>query len=206
MRHFVRLSQRNYAIDLGLFPLGSCTMKHNPRLNERAARFEGFADLHPLQPTSTIQGALDEDPALRGRVKLVTISFDPAHDTPAILAAHAKRRRADPAVWTFLTGDRVTVDRFAARLPRTLRSRISWAASAPPDLPGGGRVAALDQPDGVDRDVAGIRQPMRRRGVERDRVSWLERVRPEADRDVERAAQDVAPFMPAVALEGVLRR
>ncbi|MEZ5956511.1 MAG: aminomethyl-transferring glycine dehydrogenase subunit GcvPB [Hyphomonadaceae bacterium] len=58
MRHFVRLSQKNYAIDLGLFPLGSCTMKHNPRLNERAARFEGFADLHPLQPTSTIQGTL----------------------------------------------------------------------------------------------------------------------------------------------------
>jgi glycine dehydrogenase subunit 2 len=59
MRHFVRLSQKNYAIDLGLFPLGSCTMKHNPRLNERAARFEGFADLHPLQPASTIQGALE---------------------------------------------------------------------------------------------------------------------------------------------------
>jgi glycine dehydrogenase subunit 2 len=59
MRHFVRLSQRNYAIDLGLFPLGSCTMKHNPRLNERVARMEGFADLHPLQPTSTIQGALE---------------------------------------------------------------------------------------------------------------------------------------------------
>ncbi len=59
MRHFVRLSQKNYAIDLGLFPLGSCTMKHNPRLNERVARFDGFADLHPLQPTSTIQGALE---------------------------------------------------------------------------------------------------------------------------------------------------
>ena len=59
MRHFVRLSQKNYAIDLGLFPLGSCTMKHNPRLNERVARFEGFADLHPLQPTSTTQGAIE---------------------------------------------------------------------------------------------------------------------------------------------------
>jgi glycine cleavage system P protein (glycine dehydrogenase) subunit 2 len=59
MRHYVRLSQKNYAIDLGLFPLGSCTMKHNPRLNERVARMEGFADLHPLQPTSTIQGALE---------------------------------------------------------------------------------------------------------------------------------------------------
>src|SRR5688572_19851690 len=59
MRHFVRLSQKNYAIDLGLFPLGSCTMKHNPRLNERVARFEGFADLHPLQPIATVQGALE---------------------------------------------------------------------------------------------------------------------------------------------------
>jgi glycine dehydrogenase subunit 2 len=59
MRHYVRLSQKNYAIDLGFFPLGSCTMKHNPRLNERVARMEGFADLHPLQPTATIQGALE---------------------------------------------------------------------------------------------------------------------------------------------------
>jgi glycine dehydrogenase subunit 2 len=59
MRHYVRLSQKNYAIDLGLFPLGSCTMKHNPRLNERVARMEGFADLHPLQPMSTVQGALE---------------------------------------------------------------------------------------------------------------------------------------------------
>ncbi|MES1203303.1 MAG: aminomethyl-transferring glycine dehydrogenase subunit GcvPB [Pseudomonadota bacterium] len=58
MRHYVRLSQRNYAIDLGVFPLGSCTMKHNPRLNEKVARMEGLGDIHPLQPTSTVQGAL----------------------------------------------------------------------------------------------------------------------------------------------------
>ncbi|MEO0981885.1 MAG: aminomethyl-transferring glycine dehydrogenase subunit GcvPB [Pseudomonadota bacterium] len=59
MRHYVRLSQRNYAIDLGLFPLGSCTMKHNPRLNERMARLPGFADIHPMQPQATVQGALE---------------------------------------------------------------------------------------------------------------------------------------------------
>jgi glycine dehydrogenase subunit 2 len=59
MRHFVRLSQKNYGIDTGLFPLGSCTMKHNPRLNERMARLPGFADVHPLQPVSTVQGALE---------------------------------------------------------------------------------------------------------------------------------------------------
>ena len=58
MRHYVRLSRKNYSIDAGLYPLGSCTMKHNPRLNEKMARLEGFADIHPLQPQSTAQGAL----------------------------------------------------------------------------------------------------------------------------------------------------
>ena len=58
MRHYVRLSQKNYGIDSGLFPLGSCTMKHNPRLNEKMARLPGFADIHPLQPQSTVPGAL----------------------------------------------------------------------------------------------------------------------------------------------------
>ena len=58
VRHFTRLSQKNYAIDSGLYPLGSCTMKHNPRLNEKLARLPGFADIHPLQPVSTIPGAL----------------------------------------------------------------------------------------------------------------------------------------------------
>ena len=58
VRHYTRLSRQNYAIDLGLFPLGSCTMKHNPRLNERVARMKGFLDVHPLQPRETVQGAL----------------------------------------------------------------------------------------------------------------------------------------------------
>ncbi|MGI8611218.1 MAG: aminomethyl-transferring glycine dehydrogenase subunit GcvPB [Sphingomicrobium sp.] len=59
VRHYTRLSRQNYAIDLGLFPLGSCTMKHNPRLNEKIARLPGFADIHPLQPHDTVQGALE---------------------------------------------------------------------------------------------------------------------------------------------------
>ncbi len=58
VRHYTRLSRQNYAIDLGLFPLGSCTMKHNPRLNEKVARMPGFADVHPLQPVDTVRGAL----------------------------------------------------------------------------------------------------------------------------------------------------
>jgi glycine dehydrogenase subunit 2 len=59
VRHFTRLSQKNYAIDAGLYPLGSCTMKHNPRLNEKLARLPGFGDLHPLAPESAVQGALE---------------------------------------------------------------------------------------------------------------------------------------------------
>ncbi len=58
VRHYVRLSQKNHAIDLALYPLGSCTMKHNPRLNEKMARVAGLGDIHPLQPVSTVQGAL----------------------------------------------------------------------------------------------------------------------------------------------------
>ncbi len=58
VRHYTRISRNNYGIDSGLYPLGSCTMKHNPRLNERLARLPGFAAVHPLQPTATVQGAL----------------------------------------------------------------------------------------------------------------------------------------------------
>lgn len=59
VRHFVRLSQKNFSIDSGFYPLGSCTMKHNPRVNEKVARLPGFAHLHPLQDSSTTQGALE---------------------------------------------------------------------------------------------------------------------------------------------------
>ena len=58
IRHFTRLSTWNYAIDLGMYPLGSCTMKYNPRVNEFVARLEGIAEAHPYQPESLSQGAL----------------------------------------------------------------------------------------------------------------------------------------------------
>ena len=58
-RHFVRLSQWNYSIDTQFYPLGSCTMKHNPKVNEWAARLDGFAALHPLTPEHLAQGAFD---------------------------------------------------------------------------------------------------------------------------------------------------
>ena len=58
VRHYVNLSQLNYAIDTGFYPLGSCTMKYNPKLNEWAARLPGFAGLHPLAPDAVAQGTL----------------------------------------------------------------------------------------------------------------------------------------------------
>ena len=57
VRHFTALADRNFGIDTGFYPLGSCTMKHNPRVNERVAALPGFRDLHPLQ----------EDEGPRGR-------------------------------------------------------------------------------------------------------------------------------------------
>ncbi len=72
MRHYVRLSRKNYAIDLGIYPLGSCTMKHNPRLNEKAVRLAGFGDIHPLQPESTVQGALELIDTLAHWLKTLT--------------------------------------------------------------------------------------------------------------------------------------
>jgi glycine dehydrogenase subunit 2 len=58
VRHYVRLSQLNYAVDVGFYPLGSCTMKYNPKVNDRAAQLPGFVHTHPYQPVSTVQGSL----------------------------------------------------------------------------------------------------------------------------------------------------
>ena len=88
VRHFTRLSQKNYAIDTGLYPLGSCTMKHNPRLNEKMARLAGFADIHPLQPISTVQGALELIDTLAHWLK--TLTGMPAVALPPAAGAHGE--------------------------------------------------------------------------------------------------------------------
>ncbi|HKW01129.1 MAG TPA: SCO family protein [Vicinamibacterales bacterium] len=67
------------------------------------------------QNFAALQRATAKDPKLAGKVKLLSISFDPEFDTPAVLAAHAAKMKADPAVWTFATADRVTIDRLAGK-------------------------------------------------------------------------------------------
>ncbi|MFJ7971436.1 aminomethyl-transferring glycine dehydrogenase subunit GcvPB [Psychrobacillus sp. NPDC096389] len=59
MRHYTALSNRNHGVDTGFYPLGSCTMKYNPKINESVARFPGFANIHPLQDEATVQGAME---------------------------------------------------------------------------------------------------------------------------------------------------
>src|SRR5438045_2383118 len=82
IRHFIRMSTWNYSIDLGMYPLGSCTMKYNSRLNERVARIPGFANLHPLIEEHDAQGALEVVYELQQHLAEITglpgISLQPA--------------------------------------------------------------------------------------------------------------------------------
>jgi glycine cleavage system P protein (glycine dehydrogenase) subunit 2 len=82
IRHFTRISRKNYSLDLGLYPLGSCTMKYNPRINEEVARYPGFADAHPLQPAATVQGWLElmweVERALIALTGMARVSLHPA--------------------------------------------------------------------------------------------------------------------------------
>jgi len=82
IRHFTRISAWNYSIDLGMYPLGSCTMKYNSRLNEKVARIAGFANLHPLAPEAEAEGALQVIYELQQHLAEITglpgISLQPA--------------------------------------------------------------------------------------------------------------------------------
>lgn len=72
MRHYTALSKRNHGVDSGFYPLGSCTMKYNPKINENVARFAGFAHVHPLQDESSVQGSLEVLYDLQEHLKEIT--------------------------------------------------------------------------------------------------------------------------------------
>ncbi len=82
VRHYTRLSQMNWAIDVGAYPLGSCTMKYNPKINEEAAALPGIRTLHPWQPEDQVQGALqllwEMERALAELTGMARVSFQPA--------------------------------------------------------------------------------------------------------------------------------
>jgi glycine dehydrogenase subunit 2 len=91
IRHYLRLSQWNFGIDTGFYPLGSCTMKHNPKINEQLARLPGFASIHPLQDEATTQGALELMHGLQDALKEIggfaAISLQPAAGAQGELTA-----------------------------------------------------------------------------------------------------------------------
>lgn len=72
MRHYTALSKRNHGVDSGFYPLGSCTMKYNPKMNENAARLTGFTHIHPLQDEETVQGAMEVMYDLQEHLKEIT--------------------------------------------------------------------------------------------------------------------------------------
>lgn len=82
MRHYTALSNKNFGVDNGFYPLGSCTMKYNPKINEDVARYDGFAHIHPLQPTQTLQGAFQLMYELQEDLKVISgmdeVSLQPA--------------------------------------------------------------------------------------------------------------------------------
>jgi hypothetical protein len=122
VRHYTRLSRQNYAIDLGLFPLGSCTMKHNPRLNERMAQLPGFADIHPLAPVDTVQGALEViDQLAHWLITLTGMQAVAIAPRPARMASFAASSRS--------------ARRSTRRASRTARSCSSRPARTAPTRP-----------------------------------------------------------------------
>ena len=98
VQHFHRLSQLNYSVDEGLYPLGSCTMKYNPRLNEQTARFPGLAGVHPLQPVEHVQGALrliwELEQAMLAITGMAGVTLQPAAGAHGELAGILMIRKA----------------------------------------------------------------------------------------------------------------
>jgi glycine dehydrogenase subunit 2 len=103
MRHFVNLSTMNHHVDKNFYPLGSCTMKYNPKINEETARLPGFARIHPLQAATTVQGALqvmyETGEYLKAIVNLPAITLQPAAGAQgeftaiSMFKAYLKKRR-----------------------------------------------------------------------------------------------------------------
>ena len=83
VRHFTELSTRTFGVDTGFYPLGSCTMKHNPRVNERVAMLPGFRDLHPLQEEDGAQGALELMWRLQGALSEIAAAKRAEERAPA---------------------------------------------------------------------------------------------------------------------------
>ncbi len=157
VRHFTRLAHRTFSIDTNFYPLGSCTMKYNPRVNERAAALPGFAHLHPYQPVDQVQGVLELLFTLRQFLQeiagLPEVTLQPAAGAHGemtglmmITAYHRDRGQARPNV--------LVPDSAHGTNPATCRmcARHTQTVAARPD----GRIDLDDLRRQVDRDTAAL--------------------------------------------------
>lgn len=160
VRHFVRLSTWNYSIDSGFFPLGSCTMKHNPRLNERMARLPGFAHVHPMQPQSTVQGALRVMYELQNILSELTglpgVCLSPAAGAHGELAGLMTIRRAHELKGNTHKTVILTPDSSHGTNPATAAMCGFTLRVIPTKDTGRMTVAAFKEALGDGRDVAGM--------------------------------------------------
>ncbi len=159
MRHYVRLSQKNHSIDAGLYPLGSCTMKHNPRLNEKMARLPGFSDIHPLQPQKTVQGALQLMDQLAHWLKTLTgmpaVALSPKAGAHGELCGMMAIRAAIEAKGELATRKRVLVPVAAHGTNPATAARLGFKVDSVP-VDDTGRVNLAAFKNKLGDDVAAI--------------------------------------------------
>jgi glycine dehydrogenase subunit 2 len=157
VRHFTRLAQRNYGVDTGFYPLGSCSMKYNPKVAEVAASLPGFARLHPLQAEATVQGALELlwrlERALCEITGMARVTFQPAAGasgelTGLLIMRAFHTRNGDPR-------RRIVIpDSAHGTNPASVRMAGYDVATVPSDARGLVDLGALEKL--VDDDVAGL--------------------------------------------------
>jgi len=157
VRHFTRLAQRNYGVDTGFYPLGSCSMKYNPKVSEAAAALPGFQRLHPHQPDATVQGALELlwrlEWALCEVTGMARATFQPAAGasgelTGLLIMRAYHRRDGDPR-------RRIVIpDSAHGTNPASVRMAGYEVATVPSDARGLVDLSALEKL--VDDDVAGL--------------------------------------------------
>jgi glycine dehydrogenase subunit 2 len=157
VRHFNRLAQRNYGVDTGFYPLGSCSMKYNPKVAEVAAALPGFQRLHPLQPDATVQGALELlwrlERALCEVTGMARATFQPAAGASGELTGLLIMRAFQSSV----DGPRrriVIPDSAHGTNPASVRMAGYEVATVPSDARGLIDLSALEKL--VDEDVAGL--------------------------------------------------
>ena len=157
VRHYTRLSQRNWAIDVGAYPLGSCSMKYNPKLAEEAARLPGFASLHPFADDELVQGALELlgtlEEALCEATGMARITFQPAAgaqgELTGLLIMRAFHEANDDARTKVIIPDSAH---------GTNPARVSLAGYKAQEVPSDDRgLVDLDAlKDALDEDTAGL--------------------------------------------------